>query len=85
MLAPDKDERSFKWRFAARKGGTAYYPAFQVVAAVGIVWAGFHFASLPLVPRYWYLLVYWAAWIGWFLVTAWVSLPETMRARMRNR
>ena len=79
MFAPESDLRTFRWRFAASSGGVEYFPSFQIASAIGIMWAGFHFLSMPLAIRYWYIFVYWAIWIGWFALGAYASSPLARR------
>lgn len=81
MFAPAIDVRSFKWRLAARDGGAAYFCSFQIAAAFGVLWAGFHLATLPFAARYWYLMAYWIIWIGWFLLGGIASSPLSSRPR----
>jgi hypothetical protein len=76
-FAPLVGDRSFKWRLAGQSGGEAYFPAFQITAAIGIGWAGLHLASTPLAFRYWYLIAYWSTWIGWFVLGAIASFPAS--------
>jgi len=75
MFAPKVDDRSFKWRLAARAGGRDYFPAFQIAAAIGLLWAGVHLVSTPFAGRYWYLTAYWSTWMGWFILGALASWP----------
>lgn len=79
MFGPASDVRTYRWRFAARSGGSDYFPSFQICAAVGIVWACLHLSSLPLWLRFWYLHLYWVAWIVWFGLGAYASSPFAER------
>lgn len=75
MFGPERDLRTFSWHLAAKSGGNEYFPSFQIAAAIGIIWAGFHFFLMPLAIAYWYLLAYWVIWIGWFALGAYASSP----------
>ena len=85
MFGPAAEERSFKWRLAASSAAAAYSPWFQIVATAGFVWAALHLVSLPLTTEYWYLLAYWALWIGWFSLGAFVSSRFADRAQLTER
>lgn len=77
MFAQSADKRTVRWRLAGSGAAADYYPTFQLVCVVGIIWAILHVAYLPLSFDYWYLLTYWAAWLAWFLIGALAALPTT--------
>lgn len=79
MFAPGAELRSRKWRLAGPDGGGDVFPLHQLLSLVGLVWTSLHVASLPLSLSYWYLLAYWLAWLAWFLIGAWSSLPNNAR------
>jgi hypothetical protein len=75
MFGPESDRRIFRWRLASSSGGCEYFPLFQIASAIGMMWAGLHFFSMPLTTRYWYLFAYWVVWMGWFAVGDYASSP----------
>ena len=78
MFAPNAELRTKRWRLARPEGGADYFPIFQFLSAIGIIWTILHVRSLPLSLSYWYLLTYWAAWLAWFISGALAALPAIL-------
>jgi hypothetical protein len=75
IFAPPVPERWYSWRLARPRPAAERYPLYQIIAGAGGLWAALHLWSIPLSPRYWYLLAYWLLWIGWFIAGALLSRP----------
>lgn len=75
IFAPPVPERRYRWRLARVRPAADCYPLYQILAAAGVLWAALHLWSIPLSPRYWYLLAYWLLWIGWFIAGSLLSRP----------
>jgi hypothetical protein len=73
LFSRSAEIRGAGWRLASRSGGSAYFPANQVACGLGILWTALHAQAYPLaLYRY---LIYWAAWLLWFIIAIWVSWP----------
>lgn len=77
MFAPSAELRTTRWRLARSEGGADYFPVYQLLSVVGMIWTVLHVRSLPLSLTYWYLLAYWAAWFAWLLTGVLAALPAT--------
>ncbi|KKC27113.1 hypothetical protein WP12_04750 [Sphingomonas sp. SRS2] len=76
IYAPPADERSGKWSLAATSSGDEAFPVVQIAAVLGASWSVYQLSHLPPLAAYWYLPVYWVAWILWFITAAAVSWPS---------
>jgi hypothetical protein len=74
LYAPSPEARSWRWWFATRSAPEDLFPAFQVLIAIGILWAVVYGSKYW--PALYPYLLYWGAWLGWFLLGAWLSRPR---------
>lgn len=72
--APEARGAGWAWCMASKSAAAESYPSLQLAAGLGIVWAMLHAKNFPL-ALYPYLL-YWAAWIAWFVIGIWASWPK---------
>ncbi len=81
IFAPLPHFRKARWRLASTRAAQSYHPIFPIYAALGVGWAAMHLSYTPLNASTWYLQLFWAAWMAWFITGVIASWPPRKDAR----